>query len=483
MSLDATLHVASSGLDSVNRRLALVSHNVANAGTPGYVKQRADTAAAGQGLGVLTGPARREVDERLQADLFAAQADAGALDTRAAALAAIDAAQGVPGGGGSLPELLGTLRDGFSVLLRDPTNGAQQRAVVSAAEGLAGGVNALAETVTSQRQAAQDALVSDVATLNGALRDLGDLSDEIVKATAAGSSTADLQTRRDGKMQQVAALTGARFLHQPNGDVLAMAGNALLPLRAEQGPFGVAPATLRPQTAASDTPGLTLNGQDVTARFTEGRIGANLALRDRVLPTVQAELDEFASALARGFDEQGLRLFAGGDAAASPAAPDTAAERVGFAQALRVNPAVAARPSLVRDGTPAPAAPGPAGYSAKIQRVLDTVLGDAPPAVQTAGLGVDGGLAARFDAPPTLAAFAATLAATNAEATASAAARADTAQAVQTALQGRFDQETGVSVDEEMASMVQLQNAYAANARVIAASQAMWERLLDTVRP
>ena len=191
MSLDATLHVASSGLDSATRRLALASHNVANAGTPGYVKQVMDTAgrvADGRGMGVRTGPARRELDEHLQADLFKARADTGELDTRAAALAAIDAVQGAPGGGTTLPELLEGVREDFSALLRDPADGVQQRAVVSAADGLARGVNAVAEAVSSQRQAAQDALVADVTALNGALRDLGDLSDRIMEATAAGGT-------------------------------------------------------------------------------------------------------------------------------------------------------------------------------------------------------------------------------------------------------------------------------------------------------
>ena len=39
-----------------------------------------------------------------------------------------------------------------------------------------------------------------------------------------------------------------------------------------------------------------------------------------------------------------------------------------------------------------------------------------------------------------------------------------------------------VDVDQEMASMVQLQNAYAANARVMATVQGMWDALLAAVR-
>jgi flagellar hook-associated protein 1 FlgK len=61
MSLESTLLSASSGLASIQQRLAVVSQNVANAGTPGYAKEVTDTsarAAGGQGMGVASGPAR-----------------------------------------------------------------------------------------------------------------------------------------------------------------------------------------------------------------------------------------------------------------------------------------------------------------------------------------------------------------------------------------------------------------------------------------
>jgi flagellar hook-associated protein FlgK len=37
-------------------------------------------------------------------------------------------------------------------------------------------------------------------------------------------------------------------------------------------------------------------------------------------------------------------------------------------------------------------------------------------------------------------------------------------------------------MDTEMSTMIQLQNAYGANAKVIAAIQAMWAQLLSTVQ-
>jgi len=44
-------------------------------------------------------------------------------------------------------------------------------------------------------------------------------------------------------------------------------------------------------------------------------------------------------------------------------------------------------------------------------------------------------------------------------------------------LQSRFDQTAGVNIDEEMTILVQLQNAYAANARVMSTVREMFDLL------
>jgi flagellar hook-associated protein 1 FlgK len=56
------------------------------------------------------------------------------------------------------------------------------------------------------------------------------------------------------------------------------------------------------------------------------------------------------------------------------------------------------------------------------------------------------------------------------------------AASLQAALDDRFTASSGVDVDAEMAGMVTLQNAYAANAKVISTLQAMWDSLLGAVR-
>jgi flagellar hook-associated protein 1 FlgK len=55
----------------------------------------------------------------------------------------------------------------------------------------------------------------------------------------------------------------------------------------------------------------------------------------------------------------------------------------------------------------------------------------------------------------------------------------DRAATLRDALQAKFNARSGIDPDQEMANMVTLQNAYAANARVISTIQSMWSSLLS----
>ena len=455
MSLFGALSAATSGLDSIAKQLAVVSQNVANAGTPGYVRESAPAVDAGQSgvaLGVRTGITVRNLDETLQTQLLASSADVAGQGVRSAALAGLDSASGTPGSGYDLPGLLGGLRDGFSTLANDPANSTLQNQVVTAADGLARGVNALGAAISNARQSAQDGIVADVATANAALRSVGALSDQIIAAQARGVSTAGLEDARDKQVQVVSNLTGARFLHQANGDMLAVAHGVSLPLRAASGPLAIQTAVLAPDTPAVAVPLVTIAGQDVTGALTGGRIGTNLALRDKVLPLVQAGLDAVASALASGFAGAGLPLFTNA-AGTVPAGPT-----VGFAQGIQVSAAVRAAPTMLRDGT-APA--GPAGSTALINAVLGAVLANGSGSVAAQASSLTAGIA---------------------QSAAQASSTLDADTAAQSSLQTRLAADSGVSVDNELATMVQLQGAYAANAKVLSATNSMWQALLDIVR-
>ncbi len=507
MSLDAALSIASGSLANINRQLALVSQNVANASTPGYVRETStqqSVTADGVGMGVRSGPAQRSIDAVLQAGVLSQNAAVSALQTRQAALQAIDTAQGTPGQGSDLPSLLGNLQDAFSTLAGNPGNGTQQQAVVSVAASLASGINALSGVYTSQRQAAQDAIGSDVGSLNTALGTVNALTQQIITLKASGQSTADLENQRDASLQDISHLVDLKVLQQDNGTLVLNLGSGLSVPLGTSNPFSVAPASIGAGAyhPGGGIPGIMLGGADVTVQVTGGSLGANIALRDATLPTDQGELDEFAHGLASRLDAQGLRLFSD-PAGAVPSGGGTTPQAgyVGFAAQIQVNPAVRANPAAVRDGTQAvagsptgasaftPSPPGgPAGFTGLTSRVLDYAFGNqvqsgvTQPGLNTSGLGPTGTLAAPYGGNGSLATLATALVGAQAQDSAATTSQLTSEQAVQTSLQGKLSAESGVSIDAEMSTMVQLQNAYGASARLISAAQAMWTQLLGTVQ-
>jgi flagellar hook-associated protein 1 FlgK len=508
MGLGAALSIASSSLGNVSAQLSLVSHNIANANTPGYVAETATQSSetvAGIGLGVVSGPVTRDIDTALQAQALQQNSTVAGLTTTQTALQAIDSVQGTPGQGGDIASQLGHLQDQFSTLLNDPSSQTQQEAVVSSANTLAHTINSLSNAYTTQRQTAENSIVSEVGTINAALSTIGKLNSQIVTLRSGGHSTADLENQRDAQVQQLGQLMQVQTLVQPNGNMLiTTSGGLSLPTNGVVNPVATSGANVLPGTTypGGGIPAITVDGVDVTRQLTGGSLGANITLRDTTLPTYQAELDEFSQNLASRFSAQGLTLFSD-PTGAVPAGGGTPVQSgyVGFASVIQVNPAVQADPSLVRDGTdtitgsPTGAAPftpnppgGPAGFSTLIDNVLTYSLGAdvqdgvTQPASNTTGLGAAGTLNAPYASPATLGDEASTLVAAQAQGSANTTSQLATEQAVQTTLNTSLSTADGVNMDTEMSLMIQLQNDYGVNAKIIAAVQSMWTQLNNAVQ-
>ncbi|OYV58011.1 MAG: hypothetical protein B7X01_04170 [Acidiphilium sp. 21-62-4] len=152
--------------------------------------------------------------------------------------------------------------------------------------------------------------------------------------------------------------------------------------------------------------------------------------------------------LAGGFAATGLTLFSD----PSGNVPSTAS---GFASVITVNPKVVATPSLVRDGTQAsPLNPtGATGFTGVISAVV-TSAATAP-----------GG---------TLATAATNVTANQAALSSNAQTASTAAASLSTALTNQASSTSGVSIDQQMGLLVTLQNAYAANAKVVNIAQQMW---------
>ncbi len=364
MSLDGALSIATSGLANIDRHFAVISQNVANASTPGYTREIAtqeSVTASGIGMGVRTNATARQVDDVLQGDLLAAERDGWRPHDEEAVRCPRSTRRSDRSAAARICRACsGNLQDAFSTLadrsLQPDAAGGGGR---QARKICASGINRLADTYTAQRQAAQDGIVSDVATLNTTLGTIGALTRQIVALKSAGQSTADLENQRDAAVQTISSVDrregvaagqrqrDPRDVERPDA-------------RRPTAPARTAPSRRRRRRSGRTRriprafPAITLGGVDVTRQIGGGTLGARIALRDTTLPTDQAELDEFSQNLASRFDAQGLRLFTDASGAV-PASGGTPAQAgyVGFSSSIQVNAAVAATPALVRDGTQA----------------------------------------------------------------------------------------------------------------------------------
>lgn len=507
MSLDLALSIARSGLAAVQRSLAQSSQNVANADTAGYTRKhvtQSSVTVGGTPAGLRTSEAQRAVDTALVNKLQSAAAGAAAAAARERILTGIEQAHGTTGESQTLADSFGNLQSAFIALRATPADAGEQRATLDAATTAAERLNEVSTAIGEARQQAQDGLVEEVAGANAALRDIAALTLRI--RIGAEGDTAALEDQRDQALARLSQSIDVQAVRKPGGDMVVIArGGIALPLDPDHDVLRIDPATTYPAAwygSGGGLPGVTLNGLDITAQIAGGRLGEYVALRDTTLPRFQAETDLAAANLASRFAQQGLTLFTDSDGTVpDPSQPYAGSSQVGFAGRIRVNPAVAQNPHLVRDGTdtisgsavgagdftPNPAG-GPAGFTTLLDRVLDfsfganAATGTPWASIATSGLGPDGTLASPFAAPATLSGYAERVTSTQTTERAAATTSRASAEALQTALKNKFDAASGVDVDAEMSSMVTLQNAYAANARVMSTLQAMWDTLLGAVR-
>ena len=507
MSLDLALSIARSGLSHVNRQLAQSADNIANAATSGYTRkevQGASNVAGGISGGVRSMEATRAVDAALTTQMNAARAATDEAGVRARLLDGIDVAHGPAGQ--SIGDLTAALSDAFVALRADPADRPLQVRAADAAGQLAARYNTVSDAIVTARQGAQDGMVADVDRLNGALRQVGALTNEIIPLRAQGLSTAALEDQRDAAIARISSVMQVQAAEQPSGEmVLISAGGLTLPIRAREGPFSIQSAGVVPAEyhgADGSLPGVMLLGRDVTTQLGKGTLAGYATLRDTTLPLAQAELDVSAASLSARFDTQGLRLFTdGAGGVPDPATPYAGGAWIGFAGAIRLGAAVEADPALLRDGThPIASSPvgatdftpnppgGPAGFTALIDRVLNRTFGTeaAPgspnPSFAATGLGPDGTLSSRVRPARTLADQAAQIVATQTSMRSDAEAAGKASGDLLGTLETRFNARSGVDMDKELAAMVTLQTAYSANARIISVVQSMYDTLLQSVR-
>jgi len=481
MSLNLAFGNALSGLFANSRMAEVVSANLANALTEGYARRMVALSAVsidGRGAGVRVDGLSRQVDRALLADRRSAETTLTDRRTLASTLRGLEGDLGSSEAGTSLAARLQALEGALVAASADPSSDLRLGQVVDRLGGVASTLRDGAAAVQTRRAEADASIASQVGDLNTALQGLAQLNSDIAVAQATGRDATGLMDQRQVLLDKVATIVPIREMDRPGGAIALVTpqGATLLDgSRAVTVGFTASPVITADRTLASGwLSGLTLDGEPVgvdgIGRLAGGALGAAFALRDTTLPAAGASLDALARDLIERFADPATDPTLGGapglltdaGAALSPTAPVGLAGRIAINAA--VDPATNGSPSLLRNGLGSAAPSVPAGESAQIGRWLDAIE-------QPRGL-ISGGpqssaamLAAEFEAGLGTQRLAAEEAESFAGARWSGLREAELAN--------------GVDSDQEMQMLLEVERAYAANAKVISAVDEMMQTILE----
>ena len=172
MGLSSALSTAMSGLRANQAALSIVSSNIANAQTPGYVDQRVnqiEVPSGGAGSGVQVTGVNRQLDLYVQNQLRTETSGGAYADQTANILGQLQNVYGTPGGAGTLETSLSNFTTSLQGLSANSGSQSAEGAALSAALSLAQQLNSTTQGIQALRSNVQQDISTSISSANTAM--------------------------------------------------------------------------------------------------------------------------------------------------------------------------------------------------------------------------------------------------------------------------------------------------------------------------
>lgn len=314
MSLFGSIRLASNALRADQIALQVVGQNIANANTPGYIREEvalspAPTQTIGGlslGLGVQVDSIVQKLDTYLQGRLQGAisdQASAEAQEDTYLQLEQIVAETTDTDISTAMTDLFNSISD----ILNQPEDVSVRNLAVLNAETLTERINWVANSVNELRSDINDRVISiadEINTLVEKIRTLNVKIAEIEGGAATNSVAVGLRDQRISALEELAGLVDIQVAEQDSGSVTVYVGGDFLVADGMSRSVEVALSGDRGMEVAS----VRLEDSNYPLSVASGELHGLLASRDEVLGGFLDQLDDFAGTLAFEFN----KVFASG---------------------------------------------------------------------------------------------------------------------------------------------------------------------------
>ena len=322
MGLSTSLNTAIAGLTATQVGIGVVSQNVSNAGTTGYVRRTVATSdsLSGQTVGTQSTQVQRMLDKIVQHQLWQESSGAAYTSTRADMLSGLDKLYGAPGSTTALDTVYNGFTSALQALQNDPSSYSLRTGVLDSATQLATRLNTLSDGVQALRGQAESGIASAVTQVNDLLGALTSVNARIV-GTPNDPASASLKDQRDLILSELSQYIDIKTSEDARGSVSVVTGSGTQIFDGRPAvTFGFDAHTgLGPDDQWSSNPAVrgvgtitmtTSSGgvMDAIANktFRSGEIAAFVEMRDKTLVQAQAQLDEIAAQLSSALSDRAI---------------------------------------------------------------------------------------------------------------------------------------------------------------------------------
>ncbi|WP_456417506.1 flagellar hook-associated protein FlgK [Thiolapillus sp.] len=316
MTTGNMLGIGTSALRAFQRALNTTGHNIANANTPGYSRQRVDLSSATPqyagygyiGTGVRTDSVRRFYDGFVENQVRNYTSSTTEFQTLHNYAAQIDNVLADPDAG--LSTAMQRFESAAQDLANDPASTATRQALISEGQGLVDRFHSLGGWLDDMNSQVNNDLQASVTEINRISSAIADLNKEIVRASgiAGDQPPNDLLDQRDSLIRDLSEHVSVSTLSQDDGSLNVMigSGQALVvgsnatQLGTYRGPGVHAPLQVALEAGSN-------NQVPITDQLSGGKVGGLLGFRSRVLEPAVNELGRAAIGLGEFFNAQHQR--------------------------------------------------------------------------------------------------------------------------------------------------------------------------------
>ncbi len=437
----------------------VTAHNIANAGTTGYTRQRAELTTTVPlpdrvgllGTGVEMSSVSRLREKFIDTQYRTTNQQLNNASMQSRIFSQIEAVVNEPSENG-LQSMMQGFSKAWQSLASTPEDMGARQIVLQSATTLSNGIQQLYSGMNQLRNDMKDEVSANVEKINALSREIADFNEKIMTATNSKMSANDLMDSRDIKIDELSKIANIRVAEDSKGSMNISVGGVSIVNQTDTIPLEVKDnvTSLLIQTVSSGNP----------AQVTGGELGGMLQQYNTTIPGYQSSIDQLAQSIMSSVNSLHRAGFGLKTNPSDPAAPTGTNFFTSYGNGvLTVNAALSNNPSLI-----AASATGAAGDNAQANKLANVF--DAPTmnggtesqnqfyAAFTSKIGTDSGTAIREE--------------TN-------------QQLILTQIANQRNSFSGVSLDEEMTNMIKFQRAYDASAKLVKTVDDMMITILQIV--